>query len=165
MADLTLLQQFKKELIPYILKERLVDEENSEKIGNGSYGTITKIKYCGIPCAAKEIHPIFLSELLEGIREGNPESLMVERFCAEIKMLSEIRHPNFVRFIGVHIRENSPFPILVMELMHTSLDQCLKRCEADKQKFTLAMKLSVYFARRSKSSRLLTFSGTTHTSS
>ena len=157
MAGLTLLLQMKKELIPYILEEELVDEKNSEKIGNGAYGTIKKIRYCGTPCAAKEIHSILLQDVLAGIsnierdeslskvkfRKGNPESLIVEKFCAEMKILSEIRHPNFVRFIGVYLRESSPFPILVMELMHTSLAQCLTRCEGDKNKFPLGLKLFI----------------------
>lgn len=147
----------KKELIPYILEEELIDEKNSEKIGNGAYGTIKKIRYCGTPCAAKEIHPLLLPDVLAGIsnierdealskvkfRKGNPESLIVEKFCAEMKILSEIRHPNFVRFIGVYLRESSPFPILVMELMHTSLYQCLTRCEEDKQKFPIALRLFI----------------------
>ena len=154
MADVTFLQQFKKGLIPYILDRKLINEKHSEKIGNGAYGTITKIKYCGTLCAAKEIHAALLPELRAGVsnvehdealskvvfRKGNPESLMVEKFCAEIKILSEIRHPNFVQFIGVYFRETSPFPVLVMELMHTSLAHCLTQ---DKQKFPLSIKLFI----------------------
>ena len=148
-AGLTLLQQMRNELVPYILNENLVDEKNSEKIGSGAYGIIKKIKYCGLPCAAKEIHSILLPDVLARINnierdealskvkfhKGNPESIMVEKFCTEMKILSEIRHPNFVRFIGVYLRENSPFPIMVMELMYTSLAQCLEQCEADKKHF------------------------------
>ena len=37
---------------------------------------------------------------------------MIEKFYAEIHMLSEIQHPNFVSFIGVHIKKTSPFPVL-----------------------------------------------------
>ena len=146
MAGLTLLQQIQRELAPYILKKELVDEKNNEKLGNGAYGTITKIKYCGTPCAAKEIHPVLLPDSLAKVlfRKGDPESHIVERFCAEIKILSEIRHPNFVRFIGVHVRENSTFPfVLVMELMHTSLAYCLTQYESEKEKFPLAMKLFI----------------------
>ena len=146
MAGFTLLQQIQRELIPYILKKELVDEKKIEKLGNGAYGTITKIKYCGTPCAAKELHPILLPENLSKVlfRKGNPESHIVERFCAEIKILSELRHPNFVRFIGVHIRENSTFPfVLVMELMYTSLAHCLTQYESEKEKFPLAMKLLI----------------------
>ena len=146
MAGFTLLQQIQRELIPYILKKELVDEKKIEKLGNGAYGTITKIKYCGTPCAAKELHPILLPENLSKVLfcKGNPESHIVERFCAEIKILSELRHPNFVRFIGVHIRENSTFPfVLVMELMYTSLAECLKQFESEKEKFPLSMKLLI----------------------
>ena len=75
--------------------------------------------------------------------KGDPESLIVEKFCAEIKILSEIRHPNFVQFIGVYFRETSPFPVLVMELMRTSLACCLTQCGADRQRFPLSIKLFI----------------------
>ena len=143
MADSSLLTQIKRELIPYTLEEQLIDEENSERIGeDGSYAIVTKIKYCGTPCAAKEIKAEYLSRPLSGML-GNQQSKVVENFCAEIKMLSETRHPNFVRFIGVFFRESSPIPALVMELMHTSLTQCLERYNTDKKKFPLSLKLLV----------------------
>ena len=157
MANVTFLQQFKKGLIPYMLDGKLINENHSENIGNGAYGTITKIKYCGTQCAAKEIHSALLPELLAGVsnvehdealskvvfHKGDPESLIVQKFCAEIKILSEIRHPNFVQFIGVYFRETSPFPVLVMELMHTSLARCLTQCGADRQRFPLSIKLFI----------------------
>ena len=144
MADLTLLGKFQKGLISYVLKGELVDEKNSANIGNGAYGTIRKIKYCGTPCAAKEMRSDLLPELLAGmLQKDNSESLIVERFCAEIKILSEIRHPNFVNFIGVYVKEGSSFPILVMELMHTSLAKCLTQYATDRKKFPLANKLFI----------------------
>ena len=157
MASIAFLQQFKKGLIPYMLDGKLINENHSENIGNGAYGTITKIKYCGTQCAAKEIHSALLPELLAGVsnvehdealskvvfHKGDPESLIVEKFCAEIKILSEIRHPNFVQFIGVYFRETSPFPVLVMELMRTSLARCLTQCGADRQRFPLSIKLFI----------------------
>ena len=157
MASITFLQQFKKGLIPYMLDGKLINENHSENIGNGAYGTITEIKYCGTQCAAKEIHSALLPELLAGVsnvehdealskvvfHKGDPESLIVEKFCAEIKILSEIRHPNFVQFIGVFFRETSPFPVLVMELMRTSLACCLTQCGADRQRFPLSIKLFI----------------------
>ena len=157
MANVTFLQQFKNKLIPYMLDGKLINENHSKKIGNDTYGTITKIKYCGIQCAAKEIHSALLPELLAGVsnvehdealskvvfHKGDPESLIVEKFCAEIKILSEIRHPNFVQFIGVYFKETSPFPVLVMELMHTSLAYYLTWYESEEVKFPLAMKLFI----------------------
>ena len=136
MADLTLRKQMKEERLDFILKEELIDEQSTERpIGSGAYGTITKIKYCGTLCAAKEIHPLLC--------KSSQESLLVENFWTEIHVLRKIRHPNFVSFIGVRIKKNSPFPVLVMELMHTSLARCLKQCEKDNQKFPLSMKLFI----------------------
>ena len=141
MASFTFLRQFKIELIPYMLDGKLINENHSEKIGNGAYGTITKIKYCETQCAAREIHLALLRGLLAGV--SNVESLIFEKFCAEIKILSEIRHPNFVQFIGVYFKETSPFPVLVMELMCTSLALCLSQCGADRQRFPLSIKLFI----------------------
>ena len=139
------LQELKQELTPYMIHQELIDETDSKRIGNGAYGVITKAKYCGTPCALKELHSFLLPEH-EARDEAKPSgdsSQSVEKFGAEIKLLSEIRHPNFVRFIGVYFRESSPFPVLVMELMRTSLAKCLELYECDQQKFPLSTKLFI----------------------
>ena len=59
MAKSTLLE-LKLELTPYVIKQELVDETDSRKIGNGAYGVISKVKYCGTPCAFKELHSFLL---------------------------------------------------------------------------------------------------------
>ena len=127
------------EFASYVLTKGLIDERESTRIGSGAYGTITKIKYCGTPCAAKEIHTALLPEIVNSTVPSTSsdelDSVIVERFCAEIKLLSEIRHPNFVRFVGVYFRDVSPFPILVMEHMFTSLAQCLAQYKTDRNKF------------------------------
>ena len=43
MASIAFLQQFKKGLIPYMLDGKLINENHSENIGNGAYGTITDL--------------------------------------------------------------------------------------------------------------------------
>ena len=43
----------------------------------------------------------------------------------------------------MYFREKSPFPVLVMELMHTSVAQCLDQYKCDKQKFPLSTKLFI----------------------
>ena len=135
------LPELRKELMSYTIKQELIDETNSEKVGIGAYGFVTKAKYCGTPCALKELHLYLLPE--SGAELRGKSSYIVEKFCAEIKLLSEIRHPNFVHFIGVYFRENSSFPVLVMELMHTSVTECLKQYEGDKLKFPLSTKLFI----------------------
>ena len=136
------LPELRQELIPYMIKQELIDETNKEKIGNGAYGFISKVQYCGTPCAFKELHSYLLPEY--GTELEGDSSYVVERFCAEIKLLSKIRHPNFVHFIGVYFRESrSPFPVLVMELMHTSVAKCLEQYARDKEKFPLSTKLFI----------------------
>ena len=142
-------------MAPFLLNKDLIDEREAENIGSGAYGTITKIKYCGAPCAAKEIHPVLLPEVVRSLTDGvrlasddtgkneAADCVIAENFYAEIKMLSEIRHPNFVRFIGVYFRDSSPFPVLVVELMFTSLAQCLTLYESDKQKFSTQIRLLI----------------------
>lgn len=135
------LPELKQELTPYVIKQELIDETDNTRIGNGAYGVISRVKYCGTPCALKELHAFLLPQQHE--RDTDNGSQIVEKFCKEIKLLSEIRHPNFVRFIGVCFRKNSPFPVLVMELMHTSVTQCLGQYACDKQKFPLSTKLFI----------------------
>jgi len=155
MATVSLPFHQRVEFASYVLAKGLIDERESTRIGSGAYGTITKIKYCGMPCAAKELHPALLPEIVNSSTSSttslaNPvkfpdelDSVIVERFCAEIKMLSEIRHPNFVRFIGVHFRDTSPFPILVMEHMFTSLAHCLTLYRTSREKFPRHTKLLI----------------------
>ena len=79
----------------------------------------------------KELHSFLLPET--GTRDDL--SFIVNKFCVEIKMLSEIKHLNFVRF--------SPFPVLIMELMHTNVAECLEKYKSDKKKFPLSTKLFI----------------------
>ena len=132
-------ESLREKLTPYEIQQGLIDETNSEIIGNGAYGKISKVKYCGTPCALKELHSFLLPEFETELRNNSS----VVKFCSEIKLLSEIRHPNFVHFIGVYFREKSPFPVLIMELMHTSVAHCLEKYEEDKQKFPLSTKLFI----------------------
>jgi len=119
MAGSTLLQQIKKEMIPYIMKDKLVDEKNSENIGKGAYGAISKIKYCGTPCAAKEIHPI----LLENIGREELERTKAT-YLHECRQCCTLRHPNIVQFLGLYYPPSTSrsgrgakLPVIVMELI------------------------------------------------
>ena len=42
-------------------------------------------------------------------------------------MLSRLRHPNIVQFLGVHFNEGSPLPVLLMERLHSTLAACVDR--------------------------------------
>ena len=96
----------------------LVDKE----LGRGAYGRVFTVKYCGLVCAAKEIHPI----LIEGVSPAEKKTI-IDNFIRECHHCSVIRHPNIVQFLGVYYSsKKADLPIMVMELMNTSLASFVK---------------------------------------
>ena len=90
-----------------------------QELGHGSYATVLQLDYMGLKCAGKKIHEVLL-------RQGDT-SYTVRRFEEECRLLSQVRHPNIVQFIGVHFQEGVPAPILVMEFLHTNLTSCIEQ--------------------------------------
>ena len=89
------------------------------ELGHGSYATVLELEYMGLKCAGKKIHELLL-------RQGGA-SYTVRRFEEECHLLSQVRHPNVVQFLGVHFQQRVPAPILVMEFLHTNLTSCIDR--------------------------------------
>ena len=73
----------------------------------------------GLKCAGKKIHEILL--------EQGDASYTIRRFEEECRILSRIRHPNIVQFLGVYFQDNLTVPILVMEFLPTNLTSCIER--------------------------------------
>ena len=94
---------------------RVTDRE----LGLGSYATVLELEYVGLKCAGKKIH-----ELLIG--QGDT-SYTVRRFEEECRLLSQIRHPNIVQFLGVCFQQRVRAPILVMEFLPTNLTSCIEQ--------------------------------------
>ena len=86
-------------------------------IGHGSYANVFEVDYMGLRCAGKKIHDVLL-------QQGN-RTYQVHRFEEECSLLSEIRHPNIVQFLGVCFQHESTVPILVMEYLPTNLTSCI----------------------------------------
>jgi len=109
------------------------------ELGRGAYGRVYAVSYCGIVCAAKEIHSI----LVEGIGEAEMQQT-VESFYRECRQWSTLRHPNVIQFMGAYFPPRSPIsgaermrlPVMVMEMMaesltsfvdkHESIPRCIK---------------------------------------
>ena len=72
------------------------------QLGYGSYATVLEAEYMGLKCAAKKIHEVLLRQ---GVATYN-----VNRFEEECRLLSEIRHPNIVQFLGVFFPEGATTP-------------------------------------------------------
>ena len=94
---------------------RVTDRE----LGHGSYATVLELEYMGLKCAGKKIHDILLSQ--------GDASYTVHRFEEECRLLSQVRHPNIVQFLGVHFQQGVRVPILVMEFLPTNLTSCIEQ--------------------------------------
>ena len=88
-------------------------------LGHGSYATVLELEYMGLKCAGKKIHEVLL--------EQGGASYSVRRFEEECRLLSQVRHPNVVQFLGVHFQQGVPAPILVMEFLPTNLTSCIEQ--------------------------------------
>ena len=97
------------------------------------------MKYNGIVCAAKKIHPI----LTDTISSPEEKQGIKDDFIKECLCCSSIRHPNIVKFLGVYYESGlSNLPIMVMELMNTSLAKFL---ENNKSKISFGKKVSILY--------------------
>ena len=111
--------------------------KTGEPLGRGSFGEVFVVDWHGTICAAKSLHPIFISDMLS--REEQDKIL--RDFEREWKTWSRLRHPNICQFLGFYYRSDSPAPVYLMEKMDTSL-----RCHVDissKEDFLLSDKLQV----------------------
>ena len=101
---------------PYKLtRVRVTDQE----LGHGSYATVIELEYMQLKCAGKKIHEVLL-------RQGDA-SYTVRRFEEECRLLSQVRHPNIVQFLGVYFQQGVRAPILVMEFLPTNLTSCIEQ--------------------------------------
>ena len=91
----------------------------SHVYGHGSYATVIELDYMGLKCAGKKIHELLLMQ-------GNA-TYTVRRFEEECHILSRIRHPNVVQFLGVHFEKDARVPILVMEFLPFNLSNCIEQ--------------------------------------
>ena len=106
------------ELKLYELTEKEVSVTN-EEVGRGSYATVMALNYKGLKCVGKKIH----DELLV----HGKVSYQHERFQKECWLLSQVRHPNIVQFLGIHFQDKDNVPILVMEYLPTNLTDCIEQ--------------------------------------
>ena len=90
--------------------------ETGLEFGEGSYAVVVEVNYKGLRCAGKKIHRV--------LYEGQVDNL-VRRFEEECRLLSQLRHPHIVQFLGIYFETDNNVPVLVMEFLPTTLTQCL----------------------------------------
>ena len=98
------------ELRPYVLSDVQL---TGTTIGHGAYGSVEEVAVpvCG---AAKKVHDLLLGS-----------HKITSQFAEELQLMSTLRHPNIVQFLGLCFFPGSRLPALVMERLLTSLHDLL----------------------------------------
>ncbi len=101
---------------PELRRFLLTDARSTgRELGTGAYGTVEEIVVGGLACAGKKIHEVIV----------HPN--IVQKYKEECQLLSDLRHPHIVQFMGICFLPSSSLPVLVMEKLHTSLDYLLSQ--------------------------------------
>lgn len=123
-------------------------------LGSGSYAKVYKAGWKGIEVAVKQLHEIFSDTA------SQERAALTRTFYKELGMNMRLRHPNIIQFLGVVLPQNSvqgqhnpallagehangigncnggrsarsdDFPMMVMELMHCTLEKRLSEYRA-----------------------------------
>ena len=109
-------------------------------LGYGTYASVKEVVVSGTYCAAKHLRDdIFKGK--KGQKPGDSEKRFAADFTNECVLMSNLRHPNIVQFMGITFSFlGSRQPALVMELMSTSLHELL---DPEPPFFPLSIKCSV----------------------
>ena len=94
--------------------------------GSGAYGVVQTVFVDGTTCIAKRIHDILQDPR---VPPADRESVKL-KFLKECKILSKLRHPNIVHFVGVHYDKRGHVS-LIMEALDSDLRGFFQRSEPD----------------------------------
>ena len=110
-------------------------------VGGGAYGAVYEVMMNGTPCIAKKVHDILVGQggHVQVGRDG--VEAIREKFRSECILLSKLKHPNIVQFLGVY--HDKVDDVLVMEFMPMELAKCLDSCMKQKYIIPLPIKLSI----------------------
>lgn len=107
------------------------------KLGNGSFGVVEELVMNGTSCAGKKLHEALLDDQDQGMTR------VIERFVSECDLMSTIRHPHIVQFIGLCEFEDSNYPMLIMEQLPMCLEDLITKANNNKQVLPLSLKTSI----------------------
>ena len=84
-------------------------------LGRGFYGTVKELEMGGLVCTGKKLYNVFIAP------ENRDVGRMVNKYIYVCSLLSAMRHPNIVLFLGLYFLPVSCHPVLVMERLPLSL--------------------------------------------
>ena len=105
------------------------------ELGGGSFSVVYEVEWGQRTCAAKHF-------VVFGHRPEATDRIAQSLVC-ECRHWLELKHPHIVETLGWYEKETSPFPIIVMEKMDTSLKNHLVSC--NKEQFPLVDKVGILF--------------------
>ena len=105
----------------YEFRYQRVELLKTEELGVGSYGAVCKAMCDDLPCAAKILHCTLFQFTAPGTTS------VIRKFEQECRLLSAIKHPHIVQYLGTYHDPESRLPVLLMELMDESLTRFLER--------------------------------------
>ena len=121
-----------RELQPFVVADvRLT----GRVLGEGSYGSVEEAEIPGATCVVKKLHEALLPPPTEAHRADR----MAATFVAECRLMSTVRHPHIVQFLGVCLLPGSRLPALIMEKLLIDLHNLLENNSA----IPLSMKHSI----------------------
>lgn len=134
MSDITLSSTYRKhpELEKHFLRGVTA---TGRQLGVGSFGTVMELEMGGTTCAGKKIHGILLGVEAQGFLNH-----VVEKFVEECRLMSKVKHPNIVQFMGLCFLDDKEHPVIVMEYLDMSLDELIQR---KKDQIPLSLKFRI----------------------
>lgn len=96
----------------------------NHQIAKGNNAKILDANWEGLTVVVKDMHYSFDRV------SGQEFQKLKEHFLRECRLSSRIRHPNIVRFLGVHFTTGANIPCIVLERLHCNLNDLLERHKA-----------------------------------
>ena len=121
--------------LPDLLIKSVEGLNEEDKKGSGAYGAVYRVAVDGVPCIAKRIHAILQDSQVPPADKDAAQ----QKFAAECVLLSKLRHPNIVHFVGVHYQKGLSDLSLIMECLEMDLGHCLDT----RPNIPLSIKLSI----------------------
>ena len=121
-----------------IPSERIIYKKDKHvQLGVGSYGRVVELDIHGTICAGKMMHEVLVAQ-------GRDSDKIAQKYVEECKLMSDIRHPNVVQFLGLcFLPGESSLPVLVLELLLTSFDDLLEKKPKKENRIPLCIKRSI----------------------
>ena len=120
---------------------------SAEARGTGSFGSVYEVEAYGLPCIAKCIHPILIryeQQLQRSHHDvGREKATVRKRFYKECLLLSKLRHPNIVQFMGVARVPNTGEMALIMEALFSDLGNLVEQHKEISDPIKISLMLDV----------------------